>query len=181
VSDLRKIIFSSLFTVLIIIGSYISIPLPFTPIPFTLQVLFVLLSGIILGSYYGFMSSLLFLILGIIGLPVFSGGHGGFVAVVGPTGGYLFGFLIAPLMIGYFSKKSKKLIPIGIILGIVVIHLLGVLWLARVNMLSVSKAFLIGSLPFIPFDLIKGFIAYILSLYLLKHVWCQAPNGKKSY
>lgn len=179
-SDLRKIIFSSLFTVLIIIGSYISIPLPFTPIPFTLQVLFVLLSGIILGSYYGFMSSLLFLILGIIGLPVFSGGHGGFVAVVGPTGGYLFGFLIAPLMIGYFSKKSKKLIPIGIILGIVVIHLLGVLWLARVNMLSVSKAFLIGSLPFIPFDLIKGFIAYILSLYLLKHVWCQAPNGKKS-
>jgi len=180
VSDLRKIIFSSLFTVLIIIGSYISIPLPFTPIPFTLQVLFVLLSGIILGSYYGFMSSLLFLILGIIGLPVFSGGHGGFVAVVGPTGGYLFGFLIAPLMIGYFSKKSKKLIPIGIILGIVVIHLLGVLWLARVNMLSVSKAFLIGSLPFIPFDLIKGFIAYILSLYLLKHVWCQAPNGKKS-
>lgn len=180
-SDLRKIIFSSLFTVLIIIGSYISIPLPFTPIPFTLQVLFVLLSGIILGSYYGFMSSLLFLILGIIGLPVFSGGHGGFVAVVGPTGGYLFGFLIAPLMIGYFSKKSKKLIPIGIILGIVVIHLLGVLWLARVNMLSVSKAFLIGSLPFIPFDLIKGFIAYILSLYLLKHVWCQAPNGKKSY
>ena len=180
-SDLRKIIFSSLFTVLIIIGSYISIPLPFTPIPFTLQVLFVLLSGIILGSYYGFMSSLLFLILGIIGLPVFSGGHGGFAAVVGPTGGYLFGFLIAPLIIGYFSKKSKKLIPIGIILGIVVIHLLGVLWLARVNMLPVSKAFLIGSLPFIPFDLIKGFVAYILSLYLLKHVWCQAPNGKKSY
>lgn len=169
-SHLRKLIFSSLFTVLIIVGSYISIPFPFTPIPFTLQVLFILLSGIILGPYYGFMSSLLYLILGIIGLPVFSGGQGGLVAIVGPTGGYLVGFLVAPIIIGYFSKKSRKLMPVGIILGILIIHLLGVLWLARVNMLSISKAFIIGSLPFIPFDLVKGAIAYTLSLYLVKHI-----------
>ena len=168
-SHLRKIIFSSLFAVLIVVGAYTSIPFPFTPVPFTLQLLFVLLSGIILGPYYGFMSSLLYLILGIIGLPVFSGGHMGLAAIVGPTGGYLVGFLVAPIIIGYFSKKSKKLIPLGIVLGIFVIHFFGVLWLAKVNMIPISKAFLIGSLPFIPFDLVKGFIAYILSLYLLKH------------
>ncbi|HOK18643.1 MAG TPA: biotin transporter BioY, partial [Caldisericia bacterium] len=93
--NIKKITFSSLFIILIIIGSYISIPLPFSPVPLTLQVFFVLLSGILLGPYYGFLSVLGYIILGVLGFPVFAGGQSGFSVFLGPNGGFLLGFLIA--------------------------------------------------------------------------------------
>ncbi|HOC52951.1 MAG TPA: biotin transporter BioY [Caldisericia bacterium] len=166
--NIKKITFSSLFIILIIIGSYISIPLPFSPVPLTLQVFFVLLSGILLGSYYGFLSVLGYIILGLLGFPVFAGGQSGFSVFLGPNGGFLLGFLIAPLLMGIVRKNQTFIIP-SILLGIFIIHLLGVLYLSFILSIPISKAFYIGSLPFVAVDLIKGSLVYIFSLLILKN------------
>lgn len=166
---IKKLILSSLFTCLIIIGAYISIPLPFTPIPFTLQLLFVLLSGILLGPFYGSLSTIIYILLGVLGFPVFSGGNSGIGYLFGKTGGFLFGFVVASFITGQIYRLNKKLLPIAIILGIFVIHLFGVLYLSKVLSLSISKAFIVGSLPFIPVDLVKGVITYIISITLIKN------------
>lgn len=166
---IKKLILTALFTCLIIIGAYISIPLPFTPIPFTLQLLFVLLSGIFLGPFYGSLSSIIYILLGILGFPVFSGGNSGIGYLFGKTGGYLFGFIVAPFIIGQIYRLNKKLLFVAIILGIFVIHLLGVLYLSKVLSLNIFKAFIVGSLPFIPVDLVKGVLTYIISITLIKN------------
>lgn len=166
---IKKLILSSLFTCLIIVGAYISIPLPFTPIPFTLQILFVLLSGIFLGPFYGSLSSIIYILLGVLGFPVFSGGNSGIAHLFGKTGGFLFGFVVASFIAGQFYRLNKKLLPFAIILGIFVIHLLGVLYLSKILSISVFKAFIVGSLPFIPVDLVKGFLTYIISITLIKN------------
>lgn len=166
---IKKLILSSLFTCLIIIGAYISIPLPFTPIPFTLQLLFVLLSGIFLGPFYGSLSTIIYILIGILGFPVFSGGNGGISYLFGKTGGFLFGFVIASFIAGYICKLSKKLLPIAIISGVFFIHLCGVLYLSKILSIDVYKSFIIASLPFIPIDLIKGVLTYIISVSLLKN------------
>lgn len=166
---LRNLVFSSLFSILIVIGSYISIPLPFTPVPLTLQLFFVLLSGVILGPYFGFLSVLMYEILGIIGFPVFAGGQAGLSALLGPTGGYLLGFLIAPLLIGYMFKRNEKLLIPSIFFAIFAIHTFGVIYLSFNLSIPLLKAFYIGSLPFIPVDLVKGILAYMSSLLLLKN------------
>lgn len=165
----KRLILSSLFTCLIIIGAYISIPFPFTPIPFTLQLLFVLLSGVFLGPFYGSLSSIIYILIGVLGFPVFSGGNSGISYLFGKTGGYLFGFVIASFITGYIFKLNKKLLPVAIILGIFVIHLCGVLYLSKFLSLNILKAFIVGSLPFIPIDLVKGILTYIISVSLLKN------------
>ncbi|MGB9750179.1 MAG: biotin transporter BioY [Caldisericia bacterium] len=165
----KRLILSSLFTCLIIIGAYISIPLPLTPIPFTLQLLFVLLSGVFLGPFYGSLSSIIYILIGVLGFPVFSGGNSGVGYLFGKTGGYLFGFIIASFVTGYIYKIDKKLLPVAIISGIFLIHLCGILYLSQILSLNIYKAFIIGSLPFIPVDLVKGILVYIISLSLLKN------------
>lgn len=166
---IKKLILSSLFTCLIIIGAYISIPLPFTPIPFTLQLLFVLLSGIFLGPFYGSLSSIIYILLGALGFPVFSGGNSGIGHLFGKTGGFLFGFVVAPFITGQIYRLNKKLLFVAIILGIFVIHLFGVLYLSKVLSLNIFKAFIVGSLPFIPVDLVKGVLTYIISITLIRN------------
>lgn len=166
---IKILILSSLFAVLISIGSYIYLPLPFTPVPLTFQLFFVLLSGIFLGPIYGFLSVFIFILLGAMGLPVFAGGGSGIGYIFGKTGGYLLGFLFAPLTSGYILRANKKLLPLSIYIGIFIVHLLGVLYLSQFLKISLFKSFLIGSLPFIPVDLIKGLMVYLLSLILLKN------------
>lgn len=166
---IKNIILTSLFTCLIIIGAYICIPLPFTPIPMTLQLLFVLLSSIFLGPIFGSLSVIIYLIIGALGFPVFSGGNGGLAHLFGKTGGFLFGFVIASLTTGYIYRLNKKLLPLAIIIGIFLIHLSGVLYLSKILSISFYKAFLIGSLPFIPVDLIKGVLTYLISIVLVKN------------
>jgi biotin transport system substrate-specific component len=166
---IKFLIFSSLFAVLISIGSYIYIPIPFTPIPITLQLFFVILSGILLGPIYGFLSTFIFLILGAIGLPVFAGGGSGIGHIFGKTGGYLFGFLIASFLSGYLFKLNKKLLPISIFSGIFIVHLFGTLYLSYILKISLYRAFLIGSLPFLLVDVVKGSLVYIFTIILIKN------------
>jgi biotin transport system substrate-specific component len=163
----KDIAFVSLFAALTAVGAFISIPLG--PVPFTLQVLFVLLSGAILGALFGALSQIVYLLLGVIGLPVFAGGTSGIGHLFGPTGGYLFGFVFASFVVGALGKKGGFWIKFfSMLLGILVIHFLGVLQLSFVSQMSFKKALLLGSLPFLPFDTFKAFIASGLTVSLQK-------------
>ena len=104
---LKGMVFAALFAALTGAVAWFKIPLPFTPVPITLQTLMVLLSGAMLGAYYGALAMLLYLIVGAIGWPVFAGGSSGVGALLGPTGGYLFSYPIAAFAIGKMLEKKK--------------------------------------------------------------------------
>lgn len=137
--------------------------LPFSPIPFTLGLLGVFLATFLLGARLGTISCLIYLLVGTVGLPVFSGFTGGIAAPLGPSGGYLLGYLFIPVCCFPFRKlKTSQFLRVlpGALLGLLFCYLCGTFWLSYQLGISFTQAFLIGSLPYIPFDMIKLFIAY---------------------
>lgn len=128
-SNLKTMIYSSLFTALTIVGAYISIPIGIIPI--VLSSFFIYLGGLLLGKKWSFISNALYLFLGLIGLPVFSGGNGGFHHIYGPTGGYLVGFLLASFIIGLISENKNSILydSLSLVAGTIIIYLCGILWL----------------------------------------------------
>ncbi len=138
--------------------------LPFTPVPVTGQVFAVLLSGVILGKWYGGISQGLYAGIGAAGLPWFTGMKGGMDVLSGVTGGYIVGFVAAALLIGWFTdryvrSRSFAGLLILMVFGIGVIHMFGVIQLSAVLHLNVQTAIEKGSLPFIAVDIYKAMIA----------------------
>lgn len=165
----------SFFAALTAIGAFISIPI--NPVPISLQTLFTLLSGMILGSKLGAISQLIYLFLGAVGLPVFSGFRGGLGILFGPTGGFLTGFVISAYIVGKFieTRKEDKIFSYFLIglLGTFVIYLTGVTQLLIITKIGVKEAIIVGVLPFLPGDLLKiiaaTFIAIRLKLVVLNN------------
>jgi biotin transport system substrate-specific component len=147
------------FIALTIAGAYIRIPLPFTPVPVTLQTFFVLLAGAMLGRKLGSLSQLGYVLVGVFGLPVFTGGLYGFARLLGPTGGYLIGFVLASYVIGKLIGTSNEApflkIVAAMFVGLAILFTFGTMQLAFVLHIPLSKAILLGTLPFIPGDIIK--------------------------
>lgn len=143
-----------LFTAL---GAYLYIPLGFTPVPLTLQTFFVLLSGAMLGRRWGTFSQTIYLILGATGVPFFVAGSWGFAHIVGPTGGYLLGFVFAAYVVGKILSRRDSMfsIIIALVCGELIILLSGAAWLWVGLHFSLRGAFYLGVLPFIPGDAIK--------------------------
>jgi len=158
------------FTLLTWLGAYAYIPLKATPIPITMQTLFVLLSGAILGKKLGILSQSLYLTLGAAGIPFFASGSFGIAYLLGPTGGYIVGFLAASYIIGRILEKEDSLIYIisAFIIGAVAIFALGAGWLAFGLGFGITKAFYLGVLPFIPGCVIKILIATAITKSCLK-------------
>jgi biotin transport system substrate-specific component len=173
--ELRKMVFASLFAALTAAGAYIQVPIPFSPVAVTLQVFFVLLAGSMLKSKWGSLSMIVYTLLGIVGLPVFSGGSSGLGVLLGPTGGYIFGFIVAAFLIGKLAEKAERAEKAGIAVnvlnmsaGILVIYALGVTQLMIVAEIGPGTALTLGALPFIPGEIIKTAVAaYIVSNYKL--------------
>ena len=164
----RDVTVSAVFSVLTALGAWVSIPLPITPVPVTLQVFFVLLSGAVLGERLGALAQIIYLLLGLIGLPVFAGGESGPAVLVGPTGGYLVGFVAAAYMTGRLAKGSRGTSFIRMLMasvcGLIPIYLLGAIGLWVWLRSSLSALLVIGVIPFLPVDAIKAIIAgYIAS------------------
>ncbi|MCX5854428.1 MAG: biotin transporter BioY [Deltaproteobacteria bacterium] len=159
-------VYASMFGSLTAIGAYIMIPLP--PVPITFQTLFLNLAGALLGGYLGALSQVVYILLGVIGLPVFAGGKAGLGVLLGPTGGYLFGFVLAAFVVGKLIavKKDPGLIwtILSMMAGMVVIYFLGILQLTLVARLSVEKAIVVGALPFLPGDMVKIVLASLIYL-----------------
>lgn len=163
--NIKKMVLAALFASLISVGAYIKIPLPF--VPMTLQILFIFLAGSILGARWGALSVLVYLLIGIIGLPVFAGGASGPGVLMGPTGGYLIGFLCGTFITGLLSDKygSKNILNnvLFMLTGLIVIYLIGTGYLMHITYLSMEKAFAVGVAPFIIVDIIKLIFASIIA------------------
>ena len=139
--------------------------LPIGPVPISLATFGVLLAAYMTGPIKSATSCLIYLAVGTIGLPVFSGFQGGFAKLAGPTGGYLLGYLFLALIAGWFIDHFYNKIwmqLIGMILGTIVLYGIGTLWLAHVAVLTFSEALAAGVLPFIPGDLVKMVVAIML-------------------
>ena len=104
---IKGMVFAALFAALTAAVSPFKIPLGFTPVPITLQTLMVLLSGAMLGPYYGALAMILYILVGALGLPVFAGGGSGIGALLGPSGGYLFSYFIAAFVVGKMLEKKN--------------------------------------------------------------------------
>jgi len=152
--DLILVVGGSFFVAL---SGRIAVPLPFSPVPITGQTLAVLLVGMLLGSRRGVLSLLLYLIEGAIGLPVFAGGALGIAWLVGPTGGYLLGFVVAAFVVGRLAEygwdRRMHSTALAMLIGNVVIYLFGLPWLARFT--GVGRVLMLGLYPFITGDLVK--------------------------
>lgn len=164
--SLRGMAYAAMFGALTAVGAYIHIPLP--PVPITLQTLFVALSGALLGGSLGALSQIVYILLGVIGLPVFAGGKSGIGVLFGPTGGYLIGFVAGAYVIGKLtSLRPKPGLPWimgSMAAGIAVVYLLGILQLMVVAELSLPKAIAVGLLPpMIIGDIVKIIAAALIS------------------
>jgi biotin transport system substrate-specific component len=154
-------------TVLTIVAAQVSIPLPFTPVPFTLQPMIVLLGGAALGSGLGLTSQVLYLAMGLAGIPVFAASPilpQGFARLLGPTGGYLLSYPLAAFVAGYLAERGfdrrylTSVVAMGA--GLAIIFACGVAWMAfGAPHVGLSTAIRTGLVPFIPADVLKIFLA----------------------
>lgn len=150
------------FIVLTSLGAFVRIPLPFTPVPITLQTLFVLLSGVFLGSGFGAISQLGYIFLGLAGISIFTGTGSGVPYFCGPTAGYLLGFVASAFCAGRFIKYaqgSRFLVFAVLCLADLVLLGCGVIWLKFLFGYSLGKSLLVGLMPFLPGDVLKALIA----------------------
>lgn len=146
------------------------ITVPIGSIPFTLQTLAVALVGALLGSKRAVAAVSVYILLGLVGIPVFSGGKAGPVALFGPTGGYLFGFLFLAFLPGLFKRGPKRkqlkylLLFVSMILGEAICYFFGTVWFLCLNHCTVEYAFSLCVLPFLLPDLIKFALAAFLAV-----------------
>jgi len=135
----------------------IKIPLPFTPVPITGQTFAVLLVGAALGARKGAASLTLYVAAGAVGLPVYAGGAGGPATFLGPTGGYLIGFIFAAYFVGRLAETGRdRRLPSALLVflaGEVIIYMFGLPWLSLY--IGFQKILVAGLIPFLPGDLIK--------------------------
>jgi len=159
-----------LFSALTAIGALISIPLPFVPI--TLQTLFTYMAGALLGGYLGALSQLIYVLIGVVGLPIFAGWKAGIFALVGPTGGYLVGFIPGAFVIGKLAEMrenpSFRWLLICMTAGTAIIYASGVLQLMNWMRIGVNEALVIGVLPFIVGDALKMLAAAYMTIRIRK-------------
>jgi biotin transport system substrate-specific component len=148
-------------------SAQVTVPVPLSPVPMTLQPLAVLVVGGLLGATLGASALFLYLALGMLGLPVFAGGSGGFLHVLGPTGGYLLAFPAAAAVAGRLSGPAPRLgrVLVGCALAMVVIHAGGAAQLAVLGG-DAGAALRVGFVPFLTGDLLKIGIAAAVILGL---------------
>lgn len=172
----KNLMLSALFAALLCVGAFIRIPVP--PTSISLQTLFAVLAGLLLGPKYGAVSALVYMLLGLVGLPVFTGG-GGLTYVLTPLFGYIPGFVLGALTAGALARKRETpdfwWLLMSAAAGMLVINAAGVayffalgfLYLGQAAMLELTPAFLASSLLTLPADVVKALLAALLSVRLI--------------
>ncbi|RGH12970.1 biotin transporter BioY [Ruminococcus sp. AF12-5] len=161
----KQMVLIALMTAVTCVLGPLSIPLPFSPVPISLTNFAIFLAIFVLGMKNGTISFIIYLLLGAVGVPVFSSFRGGFQVLAGPTGGYLIGFIFLALIMGFaLDHFDRKLVPtiIGMIIGMVVCYAFGTVWLAKLLSLSFKEGLMMGVIPYLPGDAAKIIIAAIV-------------------
>lgn len=168
-------IFTALCAALIAAGAFIVIPAGPTPVPIVMQNMFAVLAGCLLGGLSGGIATIIFVFAGCIGLPVFSGGRAGFAHLLGPTGGFLIGYIFGAILAGLIlgkpeftenTSKIKVLIrtAIAAVAGFAILYVPGVIWFMYSRNASLGATMAACVIPFIPGDLIKIVITVLVSI-----------------
>ena len=161
----KQMVLIALMTAVTCVLGPLSIPLPFIPVPISLTNFAIFLAIFVLGMKNGTISFIIYLLLGAVGVPVFSSFRGGLQVLAGPTGGYLIGFIFLALIMGFaLDHFDRKLVPtiIGMIIGMVVCYAFGTVWLAKLLSLSFKEGLMMGVIPYLPGDAAKIIIAAIV-------------------
>ena len=158
------------FALLTAVGAWIRLPLPDTPVPVTLQTLIVVLAGVTLGPRLATLSMLFYLLLGAVGYHVFAAGDWGLQTLLGATGGYLVGFVLAQPVIGRLAPADGGALSLATasLAGHAVVFFCGVSWLMYWAGCDLATALRLGFWPFIPGTLLKTGVAMALGFELLK-------------
>ena len=172
----KEIVLTALFTAITAVCAWISVP--FGAISFTMQTFAIFCALLTLGGKNGLFSVLAYILLGAIGLPVFNGFKGGAGVLLGPTGGYILGFILMALIYWAGTKLfgEKLLVRITLlVLGLLVCYAFGTLWFVYgysngESAMSFKKAAEICVYPFVPFDLLKMVLAFVISFRIKKHI-----------
>ena len=161
----KQMVLIALMTAVTCVLGPLSIPLPFSPVPISLTNFAIFLAIFVLGMKNGTISFIIYLLLGAIGVPVFSAFRGGLQVLAGPTGGYLIGFIFLALIMGFaLDHFDRKLVPtiIGMIIGMAVCYAFGTVWLAKLLSLSFKEGLMMGVIPYLAGDAAKIIIAAIV-------------------
>lgn len=173
--SIKKMALVSMFTALTAIGAGISIPLG--EVPITMQSLFVILSGLLLGPKLGALSQLIYIILGLIGIPIFANFTGGLQAIMKPSFGFLIGFIFAAYAVGSIAHLQNEISNIRIwiasIFGTIIIYLFGLPYMyfllntVMLKSMSFKTIIEIGCIIFLPGDVLKLIVASLLAIRIL--------------
>lgn len=170
-----RLVLTAMFAAVLAVASWISVPLPFTPIPINLATLAVSLTGALLGYKYGSLSVLVYLLLGAVGVPVFAGFTGGLGHIAGPTGGYIVGYLtsafICSLIINILDKEGTKWwgTAIAVFAGTLSCYILGTIWFIVLTHNTLAASLTMCVIPFLPGEVFK-FVAAVILVAALKPV-----------
>jgi biotin transport system substrate-specific component len=159
---------AALFAALVAVGGLFALPF-WGPVPFTLQVFFVLLAGVILGPRLGALAVALYLLLGLV-TPVYARGTSGLAVLFGPTGGYLFGFVAAAALAGWLAGREgiRLRLLLATVVALLPIYVVGATWLAwQLQIGDVRTVLLEGVIPFVPVDLVKALAATLVASALI--------------
>lgn len=184
---IKSLLTASLFTALTAVGAFITIPM--VPVPIVLANIFPVLAGMLLGPFWGAASAGSYLLLGAVGLPIFSRGSGGIAHLAGPTGGYLAGYLAGAVIAGLIMRLNQKnqlvLMIAAAFCGLLANFIFGIPWLKISTGMDWTKAITAGGLLFMPGMLLKCALLVSIcklpltrSLYLQKNHYVSAKNGK---
>jgi biotin transport system substrate-specific component len=165
-----NLVMTGMFSALLIVLSQLSIPTP-TGVPITLQTFAVAITGVILGWKFGFVSTLIYILLGIAGLPVFANFKAGLQAIAGPTGGFIYGFLLMVILCGLGAKRKNILqgILIGVV-GLLGCHALGINHYAFLSNISFWKSALLVSIPYFIKDVVSIVLAFVIGMQVKKAI-----------
>jgi biotin transport system substrate-specific component len=171
IASIHRLVWTALAAALVAVGAFIQFPLG--SVPFSMQPFFVFLAGYLLGPFHGAAAIVLYALAGIVGLPVFAGGASGVGVLMGPTGGYIAGFVAAAFFCGMAIHRRPHLawvrgVAYGLV-GVAVLYVLGVVQLELVLGIGWGKALMVGAAPFILLDLVKLGAALAAARYLRGH------------
>ena len=158
----KEIVCVGMFAAILAVLSQISLPMP-SGVPVTLQTFAVALTGVVLAWKLGTVSTLIYILLGAVGVPVFSGFSGGVQVLVNYTGGFIWGFIVMALLCGIGIQRKNKVLGMALgLAGLAVCHLFGVIQFMVVLKMGFAESFLLASMPYIIKDVISVVLAYMV-------------------
>ncbi len=167
--SVRSMVFMAIFAALICIAGPVAVPMPGGLVPISLGTFAIYLTGALLGGKRGTMSVVVYIMLGVVGLPVFTGFMGGFAKVLGPTGGYIIGYIPLVLITGLFADMPSKkhwTMPVGMVLGTAVLYAFGTAWFMIMSGSALVPALVNCVVPFLIGDAIKIVLTVVIAVPL---------------